>query len=119
MIKIQFTGNSPNMYQIDRSYNLPSISGAVQWNGTMKRLEVSNGSSWLPLDNTIDINASGPDIWEMHNWIQQKKKEEQEMQALRSKYPSLDEAYNHLDLIKALVKAGPEENAEAGKKVSP
>lgn len=120
MIKVQITGNQPNMYQIDRSYNLPGITGAVQWNGVNKCFEVSVGSGWQRIDNTVELNVSGgPDIWEMHKWIEEKKKEEQETKMLRSKYPSLDEAYNHLDLIKALVKAGPEENAEAGKKVSP
>jgi hypothetical protein len=100
------------MYQMDRSYNLPGTTGAVQWNGTMKRFEVSTGGSWIAIDNTIDLNVSGPDVWEMYNWIQAKKKEEMEMQALRSKYPSLDEAYKHLDFIKELVKAGPEESVQ-------
>jgi hypothetical protein len=39
-----------------------------------------------------------------------KMQEEEETKNLRSKYPALDEAYNHLDLIKALVTAGPETN---------
>lgn len=112
MIKIQFTGNMPGMYQVDRSHNLPGVTGAVQWNGTTKRFEVSCGGSWMAIDNTVEMNSSGPDVWEMYNWIQQKKREEQEMQALRSKYPSLDEAYKHLDFIKALVKTGPEETVE-------
>lgn len=112
MIKVQFTGNQPSMYQVDRSYNLPGITGAVQWNGVNKCFEVSVGSGWQRIDNTIEMNSSGPDVWEMYNWIQQKKREEQEMQALRSKYPSLDEAYKHLDFIKELVKAGPEEIAQ-------
>ena len=34
--------------------------------------------------------------------------EEEETKKLRSKYPALDEAYNHLDMIKALVATGPE-----------
>jgi hypothetical protein len=37
--------------------------------------------------------------------------EEEETKKLRSKYPALDEAYNHLDLIKALVTSGQEENS--------
>ena len=108
MIKIQFTGSPPNMYQIDRSYNLPTITGAVQWNGASKCFEVSNGSSWQRIDNTIDMSNSGPDIWAMHNWIEEKKKEEAELKVLRSKYPTLDEAYKHYAFVKELVKAGPE-----------
>lgn len=108
MIKVQFTGSTPNIYQIDRSYNLPSITGAVQWNGNNKCFEVSNGAGWHRIDNTIDMTSSGPDVWAMYNWIEEKKKEEAELKNLRSKYPALDEAYKHYAFVKELVKAGPE-----------
>ena len=103
MIKIHFNGTT-YLHQNDRSYNLPSITGAVQWNGGTKQFEVSTGGSWMPIDNVVDVNGAVPDVWEMHRWIESKKQEEIEMQKLRSKYPALDEAYNHLTLIKELVK---------------
>ncbi len=112
MIRMQFTGSTPNMYQIDRSYNLPSITGAVQWNGATKCFEVSNGTSWMKIDNTVDMNTSGPDVWEMHRWIEEKKREEDELKVLRTKYPALDEAYKHFEFVKELVKAGPDEGKE-------
>lgn len=111
MIKVHFTGSTPNMYQIDRSYNLPSITGAVQWNGVNKCFEVSTGAGggWQKIDNTIEFSSSsgGPDLWAMHTWIETKKKEEAELKALRSKYPALEEAHKHYEFIKELVKAGP------------
>lgn len=114
MIKVQFTGSQPNMWQVDRSYNLPSITGAVQWNGQNKWFEVSNGSGWQRIDNTVEfnVNNSGPDIWAMHHWIEEQKREQAELKMLRSKYPALDEAYKHLEFVKELVKAGPDENKE-------
>ena len=112
MIKIQFTGNTPNMYQIDRSYNLPGITGAVQWNGQSKCLEVSTGTNWVRIDPTVEMTSSGPDVWEMHRWIEEQKKEQADLKALRGKYPALDEAYKHLEFIKELVKAGPDEHKE-------
>ena len=114
MIKIQFTGNTPHMYQVDRSYNLPSFTGAVQWNGQMKCFEVSAGTGWERIDNTIEFQTSqnGPDIWAMWNWIEEKKKEEAELKILRGKYPALDEAYKHMEFIKDLVKTGQDENKE-------
>jgi hypothetical protein len=117
VIKIQFTGSQPNMYQVDRSYNLPSVSGQVRWNGANKCFEVCDNSTginggWLRIDNTIDMNTSGPDVWAMHAWIEEKKREEAELKALRNKYPTLDEAYKHYQFIKELVKTGPE-NSEA------
>ncbi len=120
MIKVIFTGGQPNMYQLDRSYSLPSVTGQVRWNGSSKCFEVcdnNNGNysasgGWMKIDNTIEMSTNGPDIWEMHRWIEEKKREEAELKALRTKYPALDEAYNHYNLIKELVKAGPEYSNE-------
>ena len=111
MIKIQSYGPVPGWYQVDTSYNLPSTTGAVQWNGATKCFEVSMGSSWQRIDNTVQIQNSGAyDINVIGAWVTKKMQEEEETKNLRSKYPALDEAYNHLDLIKALVTAGPETN---------
>lgn len=107
MIRIQFTGSPPNMYQIDRSYNLPGITGAVQWNGQSKCFEVSVGSTWQRIDNTVEMSSSGPDIWAMHHWIEEQKREQAELKVLRGKYPALDEAYKHMEFVRELVKAGP------------
>lgn len=110
MIKVQFTGSSPNMYQVDRSYNQPAITGAVQWNGQNKWLEVSTGSGWQRIDNTVEFNVTQlaqPDLWAMHAWIEDQKKEQAKLKELRSKYPALDEAYKHMELIKTLVESGP------------
>lgn len=115
MIKVQFTGSNPNMFQLDRSYNQPSITGAVQWNGQMKWLEVSTGTGWQRIDNTVEfqVNQNGPDVWAMWNWIEEQKKEQAKEKELRSKYPALDEAYKHMEFIKELVKAGPLQESEA------
>ena len=111
MIKIQSYGTTPGWYQTDTSYNLPSITGAVQWNGNTKNFEVSNGGGWMRIDNIIQIqNSQSYDINVVGAWVMKKMAEEEETKKLRSKYPALDEAYNHLDLIKALVTAGPESN---------
>ena len=110
MIKIQSYGSSPGWYQTDTSWNQPSITGVVQWNGNTKCFEVSNGASWQRIDNTIQISNSY-DMSMIAQWVMNKMKEEEETKKLRSKYPALDEAYNHLDLIKALVTSGTEENS--------
>lgn len=111
MIKIQSYGQTPGWYQVDTSYNLPSMTGAVQWNGATKSFEVSNGSSWQRIDNTVQIhNSSAYDINVIGAWVMKKMQEEEETKNLRSKYPALDEAYNHLELIKTLVTSGTETN---------
>jgi hypothetical protein len=110
MIKIQSHGSSPGWYQVDTSYNQPNFTGVVQWNGVTKCFEVSTGSAWMRIDNTVQINNSNNiyDINVIGAWVHKKMQEEEETKNLRSKYPALDEAYNHLDMIKALVAAGPE-----------
>ena len=112
MIRIQSYGQTPPWYQVDTSYNQPSITGAVQWNGATKCFEVSNGSGWMRIDNTVQVqhNSQAYDINVVGAWVMKKMAEEEETKKLRSKYPALDEAYNHLELIKALVVAGPETN---------
>jgi len=113
MIKIQSYGTTLAWYQIDTSYNQPSITGAVQWNGNTKCFEVSNGSGWMRIDNTVQVqhNSQAYDINIIGAWAMKKMQEEEETKKLRSKYPALDEAYNHLELIKTLVTSGQEENS--------
>ncbi len=112
MIRIQSYGTAPPWYQVDTSYNQPGITGAVQWNGNTKCFEVSNGSNWMRIDNTVQVQHTSQayDINIIGHWVMTKMQEEEETKKLRSKYPALDEAYNHLELIKALVAAGPETN---------
>ena len=112
MIKIQQYGPTPGWYQTDTSYNQPNQTGAVQWNGTTKCFEVSTGAGggWQRIDNMVQIHNSY-DLPMISAWVNKKMAEEEEMQKMRSKYPALDEAYNHLELIKALVATGPEENS--------
>lgn len=102
MIKIQ-SYNNPLFYQVDRSYNLPGITGAVQWNGANKCFEVSTGAGWQQIDPTIELDHN-PEYSKVLEWAKNKMYEEEKMQALRSKYPSLDEAYKHLEFIKEMVK---------------
>lgn len=110
MIRIQSYGSSPGWYQTDTSWNQPSITGVVQWNGNTKCFEVSTGSSWMKIDNTVQITNTY-DMSAIAQWATKKMAEEEETKKLRSKYPALDEAYNHLELIKALVTSGQEENS--------
>jgi len=109
MIKIQSYTTSPSWYQVDTSHNLPTVTGAVQWNGNSKCFEVSIGNSWQRIDNTVQVSHSY-DMNMVAQWVMKKMTEEEETKKLRSKYPALDEAYNHLELIKALVVAGPKTN---------
>lgn len=104
MIKLNFTGASPSFYQISSDYNLPGITGAVQWNGTQKCFEVSSGTDgcWARIDNNVNFHTD-IDIYAMSQWVNRKMVEEEKEKELRSKYPMLDQAYKDLEFIKGLI----------------
>lgn len=102
MINITFTGSPPIYYQQDNNWNQPSFTGAVQWNGQMKRLEVTNGEYWHPINNTINFH-SNIDMHIVAQWVMKKMAEEEKEKELRSKYPMLDQAYKDLEFIKRLI----------------
>lgn len=109
MIKITSYG-PPVIYSNDTSYNQPNCTGAIQWNGLTKKLEVSNGSAWLPLDNTVNINTSS-ELTEIMVWAKKKMTEEKELEILAKENPSIadlvkqiDEKKNQIQMVKALIK---------------
>lgn len=81
MIQIQTCAAYPIIYQFDTSCNQPSQTGAVQWNGTSKRFEVSTGAGWMTIDNTIKISHSS-DIDEIIKWAHKKMQEEKKLEKL-------------------------------------
>ena len=94
MIKIQNYGY-PVVFQSDNSYNLPSTTGAVQWNGMTKKLEVSNGSAWLAIDNTVTLNTDA--IYnDMVQWAKKKMEEEKELEALAESDPTIKDLVNQI-----------------------
>ncbi len=80
MIRINTYGAVPVIHQTD-NYIQPGITGAVQWNGNSRRLQVSNGSSWMDIDNNVNLTAS-LELTETIAWATKKIKEEKELEAL-------------------------------------
>jgi nitrogenase molybdenum-iron protein alpha/beta subunit len=83
---------------------LPSYTGDVQWNGQTKQLEVNTGTSWVPIDNTINLNTDSS-VAETLQWAREKMREERELEKLAKEYPALDNARKQLEMIKVLVKS--------------
>lgn len=94
MIKIQNYGY-PVVFQSDNSYSLPSMTGAVQWNGMSKRLEVSNGSAWVAIDNTVTLNTDAM-YNDMVQWAKKKMEEEKELEALAQSDPTIKDLYDQI-----------------------
>lgn len=127
MIKV--TSSSPSVvWQPDNSYSLTTVTGAVQWNGTYKRFEVSNGSSWIPIDNNVHLNPSS-EILEIMNWVKKKIKEEldeAELTRLAKVNPTINDLINQIDekkhqieMVKSLIKSSDSSLTEVQVKTSP
>jgi hypothetical protein len=56
MIRINHSGSMP-FFQNDTSYNLPSVTGSVQWNGMSKKFQVNNGTGWIDIENSINLST--------------------------------------------------------------
>jgi hypothetical protein len=102
MIKFEHK-TQPLWWQVDTSYNLPSSTGPVQWNGERKQFEVQVSGMWRPIDNTISV-VNDPELAECVRWIKDKIREEKELEQLRREHQTLDDAYKHAEFIKTLVK---------------
>lgn len=96
MIKIQNSGY-PVVFQMDNSYILPSITGAVQWNGMSKKFEVSNGSNWMAIDNSITLNSDA-EYGNIVQWARKKMQEEQELERLAETDPTIKDLYDQLKI---------------------
>ena len=119
MINITST-NMPLVYQVN-TYSQPSHTGAIQWNGNMKRLEVSTGTGWIPLDNNVTLTTN-PVMLEAFEWAQRKMQEEKELEGLAKTHPAINDLVNQIkekkdqiEMVKTLIKSEekPEEQARA------
>ena len=108
MIRINTVGY-PIVWQNDNSYQQPGITGAIQWNGNTKKLQVSTGTSWVDIDNNITLNCDTNFITVM-KWAEKKMREEVELETLSQDYPAVKDLLNQikekqaqLKLIKTLI----------------
>lgn len=102
MIKTTFIG-STLMYQSDNYYNLPVVTGTVQWNGALRKLQVSTGSSWVEIDNNITYQMH-PKLDAVIEWAELTMQKEKELKAMMDKHPALKDAKERFDLVYALIK---------------
>lgn len=87
MIKIVNYGN-PLFTAADNSYQQPTTTGAVQWNGGTKQFQVSNGHSWFAIDNQVTITTDNQVALALE-WVKKKMSEEQELERMALSNPAL------------------------------
>lgn len=111
MIRVNVTG-MPIVWQHDNSYQQPSITGAIQWNGNTKKLQVSTGTSWVDIDNNITLNCD-TNLMNVMRWAEKKMREEVELENLSQDYPAVKDLLNQikekqdqLKMVKTLINNG-------------
>jgi hypothetical protein len=111
MIKTTLTGY-PIFHQSDNTYSLPSYTGTVQWNGTMKKFQVSNGSGWTDIDNYITYNVDS-NLLQAMQWVEKKMREEIETEQLAKSNPAINdllkqikEKQEQIKIVKTLISNG-------------
>ena len=86
--------------------NGPGNYCAVRWNGNGQYLEAMDQyGSWSGIMiNTRDMGLPLPtDTQELLNWAREERNRKIKLKALREKYPTLDDALKHAEVIEALV----------------
>lgn len=111
MIKVNVIG-MPIVYQNDNNWQQPSFTGAVQWNGNTKKLQVHTGSYWVDIDNNVTLNCDN-NLMNVIRWAEKKMREEVELEKLSQDYPAvkdlldqIQEKQHQLKMVKTLIANG-------------
>lgn len=109
MIKLQ-TYDMPIIHQLDNSYSLPAFTGTVQWNGALKKFQVSTGTGWQDIDNNISYSVDRTVIT-IIEWAKKKMEEEQELEALAKSNStiadlvhSMEDIKEQIEVVKTIIK---------------
>jgi len=90
---------------ISINLNGPYHVGAIRWNGSTRNLEVMDQSGgWHSMHiSATEPYPAAPDMVDLLNWVRQERDRKAKLKQLRDKYPTLDEALRHAEVIEALV----------------
>lgn len=77
-------------------------AGMVRYNGNTNNVEVYDGSSWLTLDTNYPTISLDSNVMGVIEWARRKRDEEEELLRLCKEHPGLQEAYERLQIMKAL-----------------
>lgn len=93
----------PIIYQNDNTYSMPNHTGTVQWNGNIKKFQVSTGSGWFDIDNNISYNVDQR-ILPVIDWAEKKMREERELEEKAKNNPTLAALLNQRKDIEEKIK---------------
>ena len=78
-------------------------AGLLRYNTQNNRMEVYDGTNWLDFGGHVEIGLDRQ-AEEIMSWARNKMQEDQELERLCKEHPALQEAYDRLQILKALVK---------------
>ncbi len=93
----------PLIYQNDNTYSLPNYTGTVQWNGNIKKFQVSTGSGWSDIDNSVTYNVDQR-ILPVIDWVEKKMSEEKQLEEKAKNNPTLAALLNQRKDIEEKIK---------------
>ena len=83
--------------------NMNNVSaGIVRYNGNTQNVEVYDGNSWLTLSTNYPTISLDSNVIAVVEWARRKRDEEEELLRLCKEHPGLQEAYERLQIMKAL-----------------
>mgnify|MGYP003345170202 CR=1 FL=1 len=97
------SGGSPGSLYMN-SYSGQTMMGQMRWNPTTQNIEVYDGNTWMQMPSSYTTIGLFPDAEAAIDWAIKKQKEEIELDELCKKHPSVAEAYDHLQILKALTR---------------
>lgn len=97
---MQVMGGSSGTYV--NNYSGGQGIGNLRFNTSNQNLEVYDGTNWITMnmpDATVGLNDEAESLLD---WARLKRDDEIVMQSLMAKHPGLKEAYERLEIMKAL-----------------
>lgn len=76
--------------------------GNMRYNTSNQNMEVFDGNNWITLNMGYSSVGLTPEAEALLDWARQKRDEEIMLKARMEKYPGLKEAYERLEIMKAL-----------------
>lgn len=70
-----------------------NMAGNVRWNMSSQNLEVYDGNSWISIGRDIHLDVS-PDVYRILDWAEKRMHEDQRIQDLVKKNPTVADAYS-------------------------
>lgn len=97
---MQVSGGNSSTYV--NGYSGAQGVGNMRYNTSNQNMEVFDGSNWITLNMSHSSVGLTHEAEMLLDWARQKRDEEVILQAMIEKHPGLREAYERLEIMKAL-----------------